>query len=78
MRVGSFVVTTNGAVRIGQRVWVIHGDGRAFGSVASLPESFLGGDTGFVVMLDGAPTAITCDEDRRGCQWDFAADVDAG
>jgi hypothetical protein len=71
------VVTTNGRIRLGQRVWVLTPENRrAYGEIASLPEPFLG-TTGFVVTLDGKSTAVTCTEDRRGSQWDFADAVES-
>jgi len=65
-------VTTNGGVRLGQRVWVAYEDGHVFGQVAAIPRSFLSDSTGFVVLLDRKPTPVICTQERRGSQWDFA------
>jgi hypothetical protein len=55
-------------LRLGQRVWVVQEDGRAFGRIASLPAVFLSDSAGFVVLLDGK--SATCVEELRGSQWD--------
>ena len=64
-----------GRVVLGQRVWVADPaglGGRAFGRIASLPPVFLSGSPSFVVLLDGKNIVVTCCEERRGSQWDFA------
>lgn len=55
-------------LRLGQRVWVVQEDGRAYGRVAFLPPVFLSDGSGFVVLLDGK--SATCVEELRGSQWD--------
>lgn len=55
-------------LRLGQRVWVVQEDGRAYGRIASLPPVFLSDSSGFVVLLNG--TSATCVEELRGRQWD--------
>ena len=55
-------------LRLGQRVWVVQEDGRAYGRIASLPPVFLSDSSEFVVLLNG--TSATCVEELRGRQWD--------
>jgi hypothetical protein len=65
-----------GSIELGERVWVAdpaRRDGRTFGRIASLTPDLLNDSLSFVVVLDGGkPIAVTCCEDRRGGQWDFA------
>jgi hypothetical protein len=55
-------------LRLGQRVWVVQEEGRAYGRIASLPAVFLSDCSGFVVLLNGK--SATCVEELRGSQWD--------
>ena len=55
-------------LRLGQRVWVVQEDGRAYGRIASLPPVFLSDSSEFVVLLNG--TSAPCVEELRGRQWD--------
>ena len=55
-------------LRLGQRVWVVQEDGRAYGRIASLPPVFLSDCSGFVVLLKGK--SATCLVELRGRQWD--------
>jgi hypothetical protein len=69
-------MATESIIQLGQRVWVTdqsNPGGRTFGYVAALSTVYLNGSASFVVKVDGGkPTVITCCEDRRGSQWDFA------
>ena len=64
-----------GVIEVGKRVWVLDMEVNAHksGVIVSLPppESFFAG-AGFVVLLDGEKKVVTCRNDRRGVQWDFA------
>ena len=70
-------MATTGKIEVGQRVWVAVEDGRRYGWIACLPQPFLDGAGGCIVLLDGKPTAVTCSDDGRGRQWDFAEDDEA-
>lgn len=61
-------------LRLGQRVWVVQEDGRAYGRIASLPAVFLSDCSGFVVLLNGK--SATCVEELRGSQWDVTEEED--
>jgi hypothetical protein len=64
---------SSGKIQVGQRVWVAASGGRAFGRIASVSPNDFGPEVAFVVMLDKTPPAVvSCFEDRRGSQWDFA------
>ena len=68
--------TADAVIEVGQRVWVADPEangGRATGAIASVADDFLGAG-GFVVLLDGEKRIVTCSNDQRGTQWDFAAD----
>jgi hypothetical protein len=61
-------------ILIGQRVWVADAHARWIsGVIASISDDFLNSG-GFIVLLDGETKVVTCCEDRRGTQWDFATD----
>ena len=63
-----------GTVQVGQRVWIGDGDGCSVaGVIASVQDDFLSAG-GFVALLDGHKTVVTCSEDQRGVRWDFVAD----
>ena len=59
---------------LGQRVWVDHDGSRAYGRIATLPSVHQGEPARFVVLLEGKRTVVVCLEDRKGTQWDFAAE----
>jgi hypothetical protein len=67
---------TTGRIQVGQCVWVTDASAngrRATGVIASIADDFLSAG-GFVVLLDGENKVVTCCNDRRGTQWDFATD----
>jgi hypothetical protein len=65
-------------VRVGQHVWVATTSvpgGRCFGRIASIARGLTGAAVEFVVALDVTPpTVVTCSENRRGEEWDYAAE----
>jgi hypothetical protein len=65
-------------IRVGRRVWVARENDRVYGRVASLTPAIFGESSpGFVVLLDGETTVVTCAEERQGEQWDFADEREA-
>ena len=63
-------------IRVGRRVWVRYSadpSGRSLGRIAFISKKLFTGDSaGFVVELNQGGAVVTCEEHRRGEQWDFA------
>jgi len=62
------------ALRLGQRVWVVADEGRAFGRLVSVYLSSFEASVGLVVRLEGRLAVVTCLSKRQGTEWDFATD----